>query len=617
MFRKVFNFTNQKVSYPNEVNVNKDTLYDKELGYGFFTEETRNQEEQFQLPELNTGFEPWHWLKNEKLTKIKQEDTGCYLDFSNGINHYIPLSFKCRIERQGNYKVTIGIIYDVGQSKESHSDLLIFTGRRRLMTKGITISSEGCYEQSFFANVCDIIPRGKTKPYKDRTLDITMIGENPRISYLIIEEIQIPTIFIAGDSTVTDQSAAYPYVPGVAYCGWASMLPCYINGGIGLSNHAHSGLTTQSFRDEGHYSIIEDNIKAGDYFFLQFGHNDQKLPHLNAYGGYMEEIIHYVVQIREMGAIPIIITPIARNTWRGSDGSYNDLLEEYAKACHLVGENYKIPVIDLHKAFMEKIKELGLEQAKLLFFPKDYTHTNDYGGYLAASFVAAGLQIANIKGLSEQINMDAGTFTPPKESEILVPPSHFKGDTQTALFDVHFKDIEQSAYKNEIISLGERGIISGEEENFRPGEAITRVEALAYIIKAVSFIPTNVYNDMYIDVLGHEWYAGVVECAYQNDLVDRNLISEEKFFPLKQVTWEEFCSFLVNTYKCRKEIAANDEQNRNFTSDNLSLSKASQWSKEYIKQGLQLEIMPNETLPQSVVSREEAAKYIHRLVEKV
>lgn len=131
----------------------------------------------------------------------------------------------------------------------------------------------------------------------------------------------------------------------------------------------------------------------------------------------MEELTHYVAQMREIGAIPIIITPIVRNTWRGSDGSYNDLLEEYANACHLVGEKYKAPVIDLHKAYMEKIKELGFEQSKLFFFPKDFTHTNDYGGYLAASFVASGLQSANIKGLSKRISMDVATFKPPKDIE--------------------------------------------------------------------------------------------------------------------------------------------------------------------------------------------------------
>ena len=44
------------------------------------------------------------------------------------------------------------------------------------------------------------------------------------------------------------------------------------------------------------------------------------------------------------------------------------------------------------------------------------------------------------------------------------------------------------------------------------------------IIRTVRFFPTNVYNDMYEDVVGHEWYAGTVECAYQNGMIDEHLV---------------------------------------------------------------------------------------------
>jgi len=38
---------------------------------------------------------------------------------------------------------------------------------------------------------------------------------------------------------------------------------------------------------------------------------------------------------------------------------------------------------------MEEIKSCGLEESKKYFHPGDYTHSNDYGAYLFASFVAA------------------------------------------------------------------------------------------------------------------------------------------------------------------------------------------------------------------------------------
>ena len=84
---------------------------------------------------------------------------------------------------------------------------------------------------------------------------------------------------------------------------------------------------------------------------------------------------------------PLLVTPLARNSWKGNGGCYNDLLEEYAKVCMEVGEETDTPVLDLHGYSMEWIKELGLEAVKPYFYPGDFTHTNDYGAYRMAGFV--------------------------------------------------------------------------------------------------------------------------------------------------------------------------------------------------------------------------------------
>ncbi|MCD7813123.1 MAG: S-layer homology domain-containing protein [Lachnospiraceae bacterium] len=72
--------------------------------------------------------------------------------------------------------------------------------------------------------------------------------------------------------------------------------------------------------------------------------------------------------------------------------------------------------------------------------------------------------------------------------------------------------------------------------------------------KTVRFFYTNVYNDMFADVIGHEWYAGAVECAWQNGIIDGHLVENGCFHPEKEVTLEEFFSFAVNGYKSRKEL---------------------------------------------------------------
>ena len=56
----------------------------------------------------------------------------------------------------------------------------------------------------------------------------------------------------------------------------------------------------------------------------------------------------------------MIVTPLARNTWKG-DGSYNDLLKDFAEECRKIGETYQVPVLDLNRRSTAFILEGGLE----------------------------------------------------------------------------------------------------------------------------------------------------------------------------------------------------------------------------------------------------------------
>ncbi|MCM1305673.1 MAG: rhamnogalacturonan acetylesterase [Butyrivibrio sp.] len=399
-------------------------------------------------------------------------------------------------------------------------------------------------------NVCDIVPRGHTEVYEDKTLDITLLGSRPAIGALTVEEADCPTVFIAGDSTVTDQSGEYPYAPGTSYSGWGQMLSAYLTDGLAVSNHAHSGLTTHTFRQEGHYGIVEKYIRPGDYYFCQFGHNDQKLAELKAEGGYRANLLRYIQECRERGAFPVLLTPIARNTWKGNDGTYNDLLEEYADTCVRLGEQEDVPVLDLHGRSMDFIVKNGLEASKAYFFPGDYTHSNDYGAYYMAGLVAE--EIVRVCGsrrepayrfLAECVRPEGFGAWPPAERILPLTRPAVTGSAGGE----NDKDNGAGGNGGEAQFLSEIGDLT---------EPADRVSALDMVIKTVRFFPTNVYNDMFGDVVGHEWFAGTVECAYQNGMIDPGLVEEGNFFPLRPVTLEEFLVFAVNGYKSRKTIPA-------------------------------------------------------------
>lgn len=511
---------------------------------GFVTEEDRNSDETLSIPELNSGFDTVYWYRGSNITSINYDEHGFYVEASKELSKdwdkgyslgLLPMIFKVHVEEEGNYKVTVGLY-----ATETVEEALIFIGRRRLAFCG-RIEAGANFVRTFVTNVCPVIPRGKTEVMDDESIDVTIIGNGLRLTKIDICKTQCPTIYIAGDSTVTDQSADYPYNPGCSYSGWGQMLSNFTGEQVAVSNHAHSGLTTESFGSEGHYQILYDRIKPGDICLIQFGHNDQKLMELKAFEGYAQRLVTYIEEIRNKQGIPVLVTPLARNSWRGNDETYNDLLEEYDRACKEIAKKYEVHLIGLHDMSMELIIRMGRENAKRYFFPSDYTHSNDYGAFLFGKYVYEELvkcgefDLKPVENLLNEDLMGTAKWNPP--DNIIVP-----------IIPDKFKDTPNPGMENIFANLD------------RPQDLLTRVEALDFVIKTMHFFPTNVYNDTFTDVIGHETYAGTVECACQNGLIPEEMIVDGKFEPNKPILEKEFSKLVWNGYKSRKKISADDFQ---------------------------------------------------------
>lgn len=405
MYRKGFFFKdNLNIVKRSYLYVADDELYSPEKGYGFVTEKNISEQELLQIPTLTNGFRCVEMISERP----------------------VPTMFRADVGLQGNYSVEI-------EAENDGSEAQIFFERRRMLYVG---EFTGVKKFEFTVNVCDIIPEGKTRIYRDTELDISWVGNGINVHSIEIKEINCPTIYIAGDSTVTDQPADYPYSPGYSYSGWGQMLPCHLTNGIAVSNHAHSGLTTESFRKEGHYSVIAQFIKPGDYFFMQFGHNDQKIEELKEDTGYRENLIRYIGEIRSQRAFPVIVTSLSRNTWKNNGEEYFDLLSDYADECIKLGKELDVPVLDLHKLSMDLVINNGLEESKKFYFPGDLSHTNDYGAYIMAGFIAkeiiekcAKSEENAYKALASYVN--AKSFEWKIDLDSLKKPQYAGGDNNT------------------------------------------------------------------------------------------------------------------------------------------------------------------------------------------
>jgi lysophospholipase L1-like esterase len=245
---------------------------------------------------------------------------------------------------------------------------------------------------------------------RDGKLRLAVSGPAPRLNALEIEPAsRILRLFLAGDSTVTDQD-----VSGYPYAGWGQALPARFKHDVCVDNHAVSGRSSKSFVDEGRLDVILGEIKAGDFLFIQFGHNDQKPDPERAtepFTTYKEHLRRYIDAARSREANPVLVTPVHRCYFNG-DGTLSSTHGDYVTAVRELAEEADVPLIDLAARTQELYERLGPEESKELFmwllpgeymnFPgglEDNTHFHENGAVCIAGMVADAVRELDIQPL--------------------------------------------------------------------------------------------------------------------------------------------------------------------------------------------------------------------------
>ncbi len=332
-----------------------------------------------------------------------------------------PFLFSVKVP-EGNYKITVTFGDAKGESVNT-----VKAETRRLMLEGVR-TAQGKFEtRTFVVNVRNfqvpppplnapggtqirLNPREIGSMTWDDKLTLEFNDEHPAIDAVEITKVDdAVTVFIAGDSTVTDQ-------PGEPGNSWGQMLPRFFGPGVAVANQAESGETLKSFVTGMRLDKILSQMKQGDYLFMQFGHNDQKKQwpqtYVEAFTTYKSYLKTFIAEAKLRGAIPVLVTSMNRRTF-DDKGKITNSLGDYPEAVRQVGKEENVAVIDLNAMSKTLYEALGVEKSPLAFGNggKDATHHNNYGSYELAKCVIEGIKTSKI-GLVKFLVNDVPSFDP-------------------------------------------------------------------------------------------------------------------------------------------------------------------------------------------------------------
>ncbi len=332
----------------------------------------------------------------------------------------------------GNYQVTLVL----GGPRASTTT--VRAESRRLFVKQMEVAAGGSHRVVFIVNVRtpNIFPPGdphSTGPFPqvrlkqreigaqdwDDRLTLEFNGDHPSIRAISIRPIDnVPTIYIAGDSTVVDQAKE-------PWAAWGQMLPVFLDSKIAVANEAESGETIRSFVSERRLAKVMSTIRAGDYLMIQFGHNDQKpgQGYVPAATDFKTYLLQYIREARAHGATPILVTPMNRRDF-DADGKIVPTLGDYPQTMREVAAQQDVALVDLNalsKTLFEAMGEARTLHAFVHFpansFPdqpvelKDNTHFTSYGAYELARAIVQAIRDQKLP-LERYLRLPLSPFNP-------------------------------------------------------------------------------------------------------------------------------------------------------------------------------------------------------------
>lgn len=353
------------------------------------------------------GFEPGAQLQ-------VLSHTGSDLTRNDGVTAEGLFKFSVAVP-EGNYRVTVTL-----GDAEVPTVTTVKAEARRLMLESVRTAAGQFETKSFIVSIrsTKISTGGEVLlntffentangliAHWDDKLTLQFSDSKPVVCAVEIERVTTPitTVFLMGDSTVTDQARE----PNGT---WGMYLSRWFGPDVVIANYAESGETLKAFRRQHRWEKILSQLRPGDYVFMQFGHNDlNKTGHDAVWPGpegewstthspaetdYKQHLKEYAAEAKAKGAIPVIVSPMTKlNIGTGELNIAG--MQQYPRCAVEAAQEAGIACIDLNAMSVELWTVLGPDKAKLAYV--DGLHTNSYGGYILSRSVVSAIEKSGLE----------------------------------------------------------------------------------------------------------------------------------------------------------------------------------------------------------------------------
>ena len=344
---------------------------------------------------------------------------------ADGVTSAEPFYFSATVPAEGNYRVTL--TFPGGTHATVKAEL------RRLVLERVTVPAGQTATRTFIVNTRTpkIVATGGIKegvvklkaPREsvqeawawDDAITLEFSGAHPAVSTITLEPVNVPTVFLIGDSTVCDQSKE-------PFNSWGQMFPRWFKPAIAIANHAESGETYRDSIGRRRLDKMLSVMQPGDWMIMQFGHNDQKQIAAGTGGPfttYKAEIKKHVDAVRAHGGTPIIVSPMERRSF-DDHAKIKPSLTEYAEASRQAAQELGVAFIDLNALsipFYEALEAHGADYSRKAFAGQDNTHHQNYGSYELAKAIVQSIRAQKLP-LAKFIVDDFPGFDPAHPDDV-------------------------------------------------------------------------------------------------------------------------------------------------------------------------------------------------------